>query len=241
MKRPSVIFAAAAGLLCLAGAPARAGLIPAPGATWTYSFTSSVPSIAADQLGPSSPKGNVTLTAQSSPVDAMNNPQPSTTGINGHDVNGIGLTSATSATSDNPATISGSNGHYTITMKLTDFASGNSATFAFSGKMSGTFSKTDSNINNTWLSGPGGTPGSAPVFQADLGAYHYVVSVTKFAGPDDPSAINPGVIQVHVQTFTLNVAQVPEPSAAVLSCLGVFGVGFASWRKRRRTLASLLA
>jgi hypothetical protein len=232
MKR-SAFFIAAAGILCLAGSAARASQIAAPGAQWTYSFTSSVASVSADPPG----HGSVTLTSQSSPVDKMGSVIPNTTGSSGSDVNGISLRTTTSATDAKPDTVA--SGNYTVSMKLTDFVSGNSTTFSFSGKMHGTFSVSNSHIENDWM----GTkdPGTGAVFQANLGNYQYVVTVAKFAGPDIPSATNPGVIQVHVETFTLGVAQVPEPSSVVLSCLGLAFLGAVSWRKRRRSAASLLA
>jgi hypothetical protein len=234
MKRPSLFFAAAAGLLCLAGAPARASQIAAPGAQWTYSFTSSTASVSADPPG----HGSVTLTSQSSPVDKMGNVIPNTTGGSGSDVNGISLRTSTSATDAKPDMIG--SGNYTVSMKLTDFVSGQSQTFTFSGKMHGTFSVSNSHIENSWS----GTadPNTGAVFHASLGNYDYKITVAKFAGPDIPSATNPGVIQVHVETFTgVGVAQMPEPSSVVLSCLGLAFLGAASWRKRRRTPASLLA
>jgi hypothetical protein len=38
-----------------------------------------------------------------------------------------------------------------------------------------------------------------------------------------------------------HIAQVPEPSTLLLSCLGLTVLGGATWRRQRRNLAALLA
>ena len=72
-----------------------------------------------------------------------------------------------------------------------------------------------------------------------------MVTLTNYTPPGPPNASNAGSISAHVTVTPGNGhtsgGGTPEPSTLVLSCLGLGFAGLASWRKRRRSLAAMLA
>jgi hypothetical protein len=225
MKRSLFLFAATAGLLGLAGPQARAGLIPAPTAQWSYNFTPSSPFVSAKAPG----TGTVTFT---------NEPTKSATGSS--DVVVTDLRVSSTAPSTHPDTLSGSGAAYSIALKLTDTASGASAVLTFTGKLSGTFSGSNSNVSNAFTGKISDT--------VVLGTNVYTVGLTGYTPPGPPTASNSGSISAHVSVQAQSGTgsgggngNTPEPSSLVLSFLGLTFAGAASWHKRRRSLAARLA
>jgi len=211
MKRSLPLFASA--LLFFAGTSARADQSSPTPIAWTYNFTPSVNSVAADPPG----SGGVSFTNE-----------PTKSAINSSDVVMTNLRDFSTATSDNPDKFS-KNGAYSVALVLTDTASGEHATLTFTGKLGGTFSANNSNITNAWTSQATQT--------LTLGKYNYTVSVGSYTPPGPPSASNAGSISAHVSVVPATIGPppgLPEPSALVLSFVGLSLAGTAGWRKRRR-------
>jgi hypothetical protein len=214
MKRSLPLFAST--LLFFAGTGARADLTSAsPPVGWTYNFTPSVNSVAADPPG----SGGVSFTNE-----------PTKAAINNSDVVITNLRDFSTATTANPDKFS-TNGAYSVTLVLTDSASGEHATLTFTGKLGGTFSANNSNITNTWT---GQNP--SPVI---LGGNSYTVTMGSYTPPGPPTASNAGSMSAHVSVAPVPPsggggppATIPEPSALVLSFVGLSLAGAAGWRKR---------
>jgi hypothetical protein len=218
MKRSLPLLASA--LLFFAGTGARADQ-SAPGPiAWTYNFTPSVNSVAADPPG----SGGVSFTNE-----------PTKSAINNSDVVVTNLRDFSTATTANPDKFS-TNGAYSVTLVLTDSASGEHATLTFTGKLGGTFSANNSNITNTWTS-------QMPP-PLTLGNNVYTVTVGSYTPPGPPSASNAGSISAHVSVAPATgppPVGLPEPSALVLSFVGLSLAGAAGWRQRRRARSPELA
>lgn len=230
MKRSLLAFASAAALLCLGGTPARASQATAPDVGWSYNFTPSQSFISADSPG----SGTVSFTNE-----------PTKTATNSSDVVVTNLRVSSTATPNSPDTLS-TNGAWKVGLTLTDSASGASTTMTFSGKLGGSFSASNSNITNTFNPIPGGAyTWTAPTVNGITD--QYTVTLTGFTPPGPPSASNAGSISAHITVTPQssngggNTAGAPEPSTLLLSCLGLGFAGLTSWRKRRRSLAAMLA
>jgi hypothetical protein len=211
MKRSFPLFAST--LLFFAGTSARADLTSGPAVAWTYNFTPSVNSVAADPPG----SGGVSFTNE-----------PTKSAINNSDVVVTNLRDFSTATTDNPDKLS-TNGAYSVALVLTDSASGEHATLTFSGKLGGTFSANNSNITNEFTGQTTQT--------VTLGSNDYTVSVGSYTPPGPPTASNAGSISAHVSVAPSGppiTGSLPEPSALVLSFVGLSLAGAAGWRKRRR-------
>jgi hypothetical protein len=222
MKRSLLFFASAAGLLCLAGSQARASQTQTPPIAWSYNFTPTQSFVSANSPG----TGTVTFT---------NGP---TQGASGNsDVVVTNLRTSSTASLSAPDSLT-SSGAYSISMMLKDTASGQSTTLMFTGKLGGSFSSLNANVTNMFTGKSTDT--------VNLGGNTYTVSMTGYTPPGPPTANNAGSISAHVTVAPTNgtghgAGGAPEPSSLVLSCLGLTLAGAASWRKRRRTPASLLA
>lgn len=221
MKSSLLLFAVTAGLLCLSAAPARAGLIPAPTAQWSYNFTPAQSFVSANSPG----TGTVTFT---------NEPGKSATG--GSDVEVSNLRVSSTAPPTNPDML-GKNSAYSFTLALKDTASGASTTMIFTGKLGGSFSSGNANVTNSFT---GQTTQSWTAPNGNV----YTVSMTGYTPPGPPTASNAGSISAHINVQSQGIIisnNSPEPSTLVLSCLGLTFAGAAAWRKRRRSMAAMLA
>ncbi len=76
-----------------------------------------------------------------------------------------------------------------------------------------------------------------------LGNFDYTVAMDSYTHPGPPSENLTGSLggTVTVTTLTTSVVGSPEPSALLLSAVGLSFAGVASWRKRRQRLAANLA
>ncbi len=221
MKRSLLIFAAAAGLLCLAGQQASASPNPPPQVAWSYNFTPTQSFVSADSPG----TGTVTFTNE-----------PTKGATNSSDVVVTNLRVSSTAPASSPDTLTTS-GAWKVGLVLSDVASGTSSpTLWFTGKLGGSFSSSNSNVTNTFT-------GTQTYTWTASNGNQYSVSLTGYTPPGPPTASNAGSISAHVTVTPASghTSSTPEPSTLVLSCLGLGFGGFTTWRKRRRSMAALLA
>jgi hypothetical protein len=210
MKRLLHFSALALAGLFLAGTTARAGNID-----WQYNWDRTPAAVLADAPG----TGGVSFTNE-----------PTKNATNSSDVVASNLKVFSSATPDTPDKLS-TNGGYTLTLTLTDVASGKSGVLTWNGKLTGTFSASSSNIANAFLS---------PLTQfLSLGNNTYTVTIGPYSPPGPPTASNSGSIAAHVEVSTSVVTKTPEPTSMLLCLLGASFVGANSWRKRRQVALAI--
>jgi hypothetical protein len=233
MKRFLPLFACALGGLVSAGSVAHADPSPAPNAQWKYNFS------------PPTGGTQVLATDGASGISLTDEPWKNAQGSS--DVVVTNIKAFSLATSQVGF---GSGGNYAIGLALTDAASGANAALVFNGKFGGTLSGTNANVTNTFLGGTVTINGSTIHFTGTnvptfaLGNYNYNVSLTGYVPPGPPNASNAGSMSAHINVTNGNVTTAtvsPEPSALVLSGLGLSFAGLVTWRKRRRSLATTLA
>ncbi len=177
---------------------------------WSYSWSNSPTTIAADSPG----TGSITLTneatrsvAGDSDIVATNIQVQSTAPITAPDV----FTNKT----------------YALTLTLTDTASSSSNNLVFVGHLDGTATAGSANITNTFT---GNT-----TQQLVLGNNLYTVTINSYTPPGPPGEVQSGSIGAHatVTVQNVNILTLPEPGALVLAGLG--GVGCLLARCRRRS------
>jgi hypothetical protein len=250
MKRFLPLIASALGWLACGG-HAHADPMPAPNATWSYNFSPVLPTTANP--------GNQTAFSGTPPVA---NPESilASDGKSGVSIVNQQLANATGPSDVVATTISGfsgsssnvgfgSGGNYAFSLVLTDGQSNATATYTFQGQFGGTLSATNSNITSTITGGTVTTSNGTVSFSGAnaptvaLGNYDYTVSMGSYTPPGPPSENLTGSIGGFVNVTTLGTASAttPEPSALLLSGVGLSFAGIVSWRKRRQRLAANLA
>jgi hypothetical protein len=143
------------------------------------------------------------------------------------------------------STFGDSNGSYTLSVNITDTASGDSHVFTFAGKLGGTFSTGSSLVTNDILD-TGANP-QTQTWTASNGNFYTVTIPDSFYSPPGPANSGGlGAISAYVTVVAGQgggsggddggggIAETPEPGTLALSCLGLAFAGAASWRKRRR-------
>src|SRR5262249_24884960 len=126
-----------------------------------------------------------------------------------------------------------------LNLFLKDDASGESTTLTFGGKFNGTLTAFNANIKNTFTGETSQT--------VHLGDHDYTVTMTAYAPPGPPTAVNAGSITAHVgvdepvdpppsdgggATTPPPTSDAPEPSTMALASLGLSVLGIVRWRKR---------
>jgi hypothetical protein len=199
---PSTRAAALALLLAMAPA-ARADWI-----AWTYSWSNNPQSILADNPAGG---GMITLTDE-----------PTLSAVGSTDIVATNIHTYSTAAQTAPDTFT--NKPYTLTLNLTDSASGQSGSAVFTGAFNGTLTATSSNITNTFTG-----PTTEILF---LGNNEYTVTLTAYTPPGPTGSVNAGAIGAHatVTVETVQLASTPEPTALVLAA---FGIPIAILRFRR--------
>jgi hypothetical protein len=214
MKRTLLFFASTVGLLALTGPQASASQSSTPEVQWTYSFTPSQPFVQADSPG----TGTVLFTSE-----------PNNKATNTSDVVATNLHVSSTAPNSSPDKLD-SNGAWSINMKLTDSASGNSTNFSFGGKLGGTFSATNSKVTNTFTD-------QLQKWTDPKTGDEFTVKLSSYTPPGPPTDTNAGgitaLVSVKAGDGVISGGSNPEPSTIVLSCLGLSLAGFSTWRKRR--------
>jgi hypothetical protein len=235
MNRFLPLFASSLGWLLCAGSAARADMTPTQTAQWSYNFS------------PTMKNNQVLATDGLSGVNFTNEPTTHEPGNTSTQIVASNLKVFSNSAS--PVGF-GSGGGYSFALTLTD-PSGATANYVFNNTLSGTMSAHSSTVTSQ-LSGFSGTVtvnGKTTSFTGPnaptitLGNSNYQVSMTSFTGPSAPDAHNSGAIGGFVTVTPGNIvpATVPEPSSLVLCGLGLSFAGLAIWRKRRQSLAAVLA
>jgi PEP-CTERM motif len=213
MNRWLTVFSSAVAGLLLAGAPARADFVQ-----WSYDWTPGQVVVQADGNG----TGGISFKNE-----------PATLATGSSDIVATNLHAISSATPSNPDTLI-NNGAYSLSLAITDIASGKTGTVTFTGKLSGTFSATSSNVTNVF------TSPSTEVLT--LGQNVYTIVIGQYSPPGPPTAGNAGAISAHVTVSSLSIqSTTPEPSSLIMAGLALTMGGGAAWRKRRNSLAAQLA
>jgi hypothetical protein len=120
------------------------------------------------------------------------------------------------------------NAPFTASLTIVDGVNGLSGSTSFSGVFNGKISSGSSDVGFALTS-----PRSETIV---LGNDIYTVTFLRYSPPGPPSAQNTGSMSAHIQ-ITHPGAHAPEPSSALLACLGGSFLGLFSWRKwtqRRR-------
>jgi hypothetical protein len=208
MTRPTHLFVFALALTLLAGRTLRADVIK-----WDYSWSMSPGSgvLHADKPG----KGKV--------IFDLEHPGSS---ADTSDISAANLSTVSKAGDAKPDRFL-ARGMYTLTLTLTDEASGLSGSVTFTGKINGTFTALSANLDNAFI--------GLRTKSLDLGNNVYLVTIGPYTPPGPPSSVNQGSIGAHVAVSEIAVRDAPEPSTFVLSCLGaaaLLGLSARRWGLR---------
>ena len=155
--------------------------------------------------------------------------QPPNTAVGNSDVSVTNIHTVSGASPNLPDQFV-STGKYSLTIQITDLASGKMGNLTFAGKLGGTFSQSNSNISNKFT--------GLISQQLFLGNSTYTVTIGPYTPPGPPSASNAGSISAHVDVSeAIATKNVPEPSTMALSLFGLTSLGAGWWRKRRAKIA----
>jgi hypothetical protein len=202
------LIAPVVAMLLVVGAQARAGNI-----NWSYNWSPGSLVL----FGDSGSKGGfISFTDE-----------PTNAATNSSDVVATNVRTVSGAAPGLPDQFT-STGAYSLSMKITDTASGLSGTLNFGGKLGGTFSATNANVSNHFT--------GLLTQQLFLGSNVYTVTMTSYTPPGPPGATNAGSISAHVDVAPGGgggVQSLPEPSTMALCLMGLGTAGAGWWRKRR--------
>jgi uncharacterized protein (TIGR03382 family) len=200
MRLSPATLAGVALALSLAASSAHADPI-----LWTYNWSRSPGEILADAPG----TGKILLTDEKA-----------TQAAGSSDIVATNLSTQSTATAADPDVFTHKD--YTLSLAITDTASGQTGVLTFTGYLWGTLTAQSANIHNQFT-GP-------QTLQVVLGQHLYTVTLGSYTQPGPPSASNKGAISGHADVSVF-VQTVPEPSGLVLAVLGMSLLGLS--RRRR--------
>jgi hypothetical protein len=159
--------------------------------------------------------------------------QPLTPAANSSDIVATNLKVFSSADPGAPDQI-GSAGKYSLTLTITDTASGKSGSLTWDGQLNGSFSVSSSNVSSTSLSLVNNSQGGTNWF-LKLGNNVFTISNFVYSPPGDPQDPHTGSIGAHVDVSPGSGPTVnsPEPATLLLSFVGLSVFGGVAWRRRR--------
>jgi len=178
---------------------------------WMYNWSRSPTDILADAPG----TGHIALTDESIKSAAGDS-----------DIVATNLRTFSTAQADNPDVFTAK--AYTLSLFLQDVTSGASEVVSFTGQIDGTLTATSSNLANTFT----GVTTKSVV----LGDNRYTVTIGPYSPPGVPGSANAGSISAHAAVL---VVPLPEPGSLTLTGVGLFVLGVARWRLRRRRVRGL--
>jgi hypothetical protein len=224
VKRFLTAPAAAVAVLLLIGTSVHASQLPPQKISWTYNWSPAAPALKADGSGGAA---GITFT---------NEPTRAATGSS--DIVATNLRVFSAATADSPDKISGSNGNYTLSLTLTANVDGTpeTRTLTFHGTLAGTFSSESANVTNQFT----GTTSQAVTFGKDS-TVRFTVQMIAYTPPGPPQQANAGSLAAHVTIENVQPNNVPEPSALVLSGMGLTFLGGAAVRRYRKAVRDAAA
>lgn len=136
------------------------------------------------------------------------------------------------ATINNPSKLV-TNGAYTLTLTITDKASGDSKSIDFTGKLGGRFGAGFAKVTNKFDD----LEPKKLVF--DKSGNTYLIWLDQYVGPGNQTSLNTGSLGGFIQTIAPgDVQKVPEPTGLLLGGFGLSMAGLGWWRKRRPTRAA---
>jgi hypothetical protein len=208
----SHLFASVVAVLMVLGSQARADNI-----NWHYNWTPGSLNVNSD-AGPGG--GFLTFTNE-----------PQAAAIGSSDIVVTNIRTVSTAPLSNPDTFTTA-GAYTLSLQITDDASGQTGSLTFSGKLGGSFSANNAAVMNKFT--------GQITQQLFLGGNTYTATIGPYAMPGPPTATNAGSISAHVDVSGINITAKdnPEPSSMALSLFGLTTVGAGWWRKRRAACAA---
>jgi len=213
MKRLTYLVASAVACVCFTATQVRADPSASDLVQWEYSWTHPFAdgSIHSDVPG----TGGVSLTKELT-----------RNAVGSSDVVATNLRTFSTADATSPDKLN-VNGAYSLTITVTDTASGASGELTFTGKLSGSFTQNGANVTNQF---------TGDLTQSiTLGDNTYTVTIFSYTPPGPSSAESSGSIGAHVEVSAgATIQKVPEPSTLLLSFVGLGLCGGARWRNRRK-------
>jgi hypothetical protein len=164
----------------------------------------------------------VSATTGTGRIDTSNEPLGHAVGTT--DVVITNLKTESSSPRSNPDVYS--NAPFSASMTIVDGLNGLHATVSFAGVFNGKISSGSSDVEFRLTS-----PRTETVV---LGNDMYTITFNRYSPPGPPSAVNTGSMSAHVKVTSAAAASAPEPSSALLACLGATFLGLASWRRWRK-------
>ncbi len=214
MKRTVFLLASALALLVLGPISVRAEVVsPSDLVEWEYQWTHTIP-------------GSVIL-ADGALNAGVTVSQEKGSAVGSTDYVASNLTTFSQASVATPSLLD-VNGAYTMTLTITDKASGESQSVDFAGKLGGKFGAGFAQVTNTYSS----LASKQLVFASSGNTY--IIKLDQYTAPGNQTSGNKGSLGGFIQVVAPGGVQtVPEPSSLLLGGFGLSMAGLTWLRKRR--------